>query len=279
MRCSGYLHGRDMKVLQIASCMAENAASTCRAIAEYIGREIGLPTRFVEDVPWREREALLDREQIHLCWICGLPYAWKAAAGNPQIELCAVPVMREERYQMRPVYFSDVVVHRRSAFQSFTDLRGASWAYNELRSHSGFNVVRYHLARLGERGGYFGRVIESGSHQLSLGMIVGREIDASAIDSTVLDAELRRSPGLKEEIRVIQTLGPSPMAPWVVLKSLARELKCAVAAALLNMHAEPRGGRILGSWGISHFAAPDCEAYESILRMEREGDGIRLARA
>jgi phosphonate transport system substrate-binding protein len=267
-----------MQLFQIASCMAQNAAFTCRAIAEYVSHKIDLPTRFVENVPWQDCEALLDQGKVHLCWICGLPYAWKATTENPHVELCAVPIMREERYQKRPVYFSDVVVHRQSAFQSFTDLRGASWAYNEPRSHSGYNVVRHHLAKLGERGGYFGRVIESGTHQLSLEMIVSGEIDASAIDSTVLDAEVRRSPRLKEEIRVVETLGPSPMPPWVILKSLARELKDAVTAVLLDMHAEPSGNRILESWGISHFARPDHGAYEAMLRMGRDAEGVRLGR-
>jgi phosphonate transport system substrate-binding protein len=266
-----------MKVFQLASCMADNATLTCRAIAEYIGGELDLPTFFMEDVPWRECEELLDRGKVDLCWICGLPYAWKAATDHPNIELCVVPVMQDERYQKRPVYFSDVVVHRKSGFQSFADLRGAAWAYNEPRSHSGFNVVRHHLATLGERAGYFGSAIESGAHQVSLGMILNREIDASAIDSTVLEAELRRSPRLKDEIRIVETLGPSPMPPWVISKHLDRKLKDAVTDTLLNMHAKPRGSRILGNWGISHFVAPTPGAYEPILSMERAASGVRLA--
>ena len=257
--------------------MADNAASTCLAIADYIGAALGLPVNFMKDVPWRQCEMLLDQGKIQLCWIFGLPYAWKAAAENPHIELCAVPVMRDERYQKRPVYFSDVVVHKQSGFKSFADLRGASWSYNEPRSHSGFNVVRHHLATLGERSGYFGTAVESGAHQQSLEMILRREIDASAIDSTVLEAELRRSPRLKEEIRIIETLGPSPMPPWVVARSLPRALKNAITAAFIDMHATPHGEKILAGWGISHFAVPDGDAYEPILHMERAANGVRLA--
>jgi phosphonate transport system substrate-binding protein len=88
-------------------------------------------------------------------------------------------------YKDRPVYFSDVVVRRDSKFHTFADLRGASWAYNEPGSHSGYNVVGYHLATLGEGSGYFGQVVESGAHQVSLQMILDGRIDASAIDSLV----------------------------------------------------------------------------------------------
>jgi phosphonate transport system substrate-binding protein len=257
--------------------MAENAAATCREITEYLGARIGAPTQFVEGFEWQECEALLDRGTIHLCWICGLPYAWKMAMREPALEMCAVPVMREERYQKQPVYFSDIVVHRRSRFQSFAELRGAAWAYNEPRSHSGYNVVRHHLAALGEEHGYFGSVVESGAHQRSLAMIVNGEIDASAIDSTVLEAELRRTPALNDEIRIVETLGPSPMPPWVMHRGLAPELKDAIVGALLGMHADPDGSRVLAGWGISHFVRPDRHAYGSLIMMERKAAGVSLA--
>ena len=45
-----------------------------------------------------------------------------------------------------------------------------------------------------EGGDFFGRVIESGSHETSLQMILDGAIDGSAIDSTVLELETRAPP-------------------------------------------------------------------------------------
>jgi phosphonate transport system substrate-binding protein len=257
--------------------MAQNADATCRAIAHYIGRKLDLETRFVDGLPWQQRELMLDRGEIQLCWICGLPYVWKTETGESPLELCVVPVMRHARYGNSPVYFSDVIVHRDSLFETFDDLRGASWAYNERRSHSGYNVVRHHLAQLGEKSGYFGRVIESGAHQASLAMVLRGEIDASAIDSTVLEAELHRLPGLMPELRVIETLGPSPMPPWVILRSVPVQLRTAIAHVLLEMHNDPAGPGILGQWGISRFAAVDDAFYAPIQEMARTAEQARLS--
>jgi phosphonate transport system substrate-binding protein len=165
-----------MESLRVTSCMAENADFICRQITRYIAERLKIAAEFINDIPWQERERLLDAGQIHVCWICGLPYVWKADQPVARIELLAAPVMGAERYRNSPIYFSDVVVHRESDFVTFADLRGASWAYNESRSHSGFNLVRYHLARQGETWGYFGRVRESGAHQRSLQMILHHEI-------------------------------------------------------------------------------------------------------
>src|SRR5437868_11207800 len=129
--------------------------------------------------------------------------------------------MRHPRYANKPVYYSDVIVHRESQFRTFDDLRGATWAYNEPGSHSGYNLVRYHLALKGTAAGYFGRVVESGSHQDSLQLILERAIDATAIDSTVLEMEVARNPSIVDDFRTIAALGPSPAPPWVVHRSVS----------------------------------------------------------
>jgi phosphonate transport system substrate-binding protein len=257
--------------------MAENAEATCRAIVAYLAAKLGLSTEFIDGIPWQEREAMLDAGRIDVCWICGLPYAWKADTAASAIELCAVPVMQGERYVQRPVYFSDVVVHRDSSHASFADLRGAAWAYNEPRSHSGHNVVLHHLAGLGHADGYFGRAVESGAHQASLRMIVNGEIDASAIDSTVLEAELRRHPELASDIRVVETLGPSPMPPWVMRKSLPYELRGALRETLLDMHTDAEGAAILDTWCIARFTAVADADYDPLRKMARLAEGVKLA--
>ena len=132
-------------------------------LSAFIGKGLGVPTAFVGDIPWQERERLLDLGEIDVCWICGLPYV-KKSIREPAIKLLAAPVMARPRYAGLPIYYSDIVVHAESSLRSFSDLRGALWAYNELNSHSGYNLVRYHLATQGIRDRYFGRVVEFGSY-------------------------------------------------------------------------------------------------------------------
>jgi phosphonate transport system substrate-binding protein len=263
-----------MESLRVTSCMAENADFICRQITQYIAERLKIAAEFINDIPWQERERLLDAEQIHVCWICGLPYVWKADQPVSRIELLAAPVMSGERYRNRPIYFSDVVVHRESDFETFADLRGASWVYNESRSHSGFNLVRYHLAMRGETWGYFGRVRPSGAHQRSLQMILHHKADASAIDSTVLEMECRRRPWLLSSIRVIETLGPSPIPPWVIQKNSPREIKRELRELLLQMHTDPAGIRILTAGAIARFVAVEETDYDTIRGMARQAEQV-----
>lgn len=254
----------------MSSCMAENANFLCREIAGYVAERLNITVEFVDNIPWQERERLLDEGKIHICWICGLPYIWKADRPAVRIELLAAPVMRGERYRNRPDYFSDIVVRRESGFETFADLRGAAWVYNEPRSHSGFNLVGYHLAMLGETWRYFGSLTQSGAHQSSLQLILNQKADASAIDSTVLEFECRQQPELASTIRVIHSLGPSPIPPWVMQADLPAEIKKDLRDVFLHMHEDPTGAKVLTAGSIAQFVPINEADYDPIRSMARQ---------
>ena len=175
--------------------------------------------------------------------------------------------MAGARYGGRPVYFSDVIVRRDSRFRHFTDLRGASWAYNEPGSHSGYHVTRYHLARLGETGRYFGRIVGSGNHARSLELILAGAVDASAIDSTVLEWVLAGDSTLASRLRVIETLGPSPSPPLIVAGEQGMALREQLRASLMALPATAEGRSILAAGGLARFAAVADSDYDAIRAM------------
>jgi phosphonate transport system substrate-binding protein len=248
--------------------MAPNADAMCQAIAALLERELAVPVHWIDGVSWYERERMLDAGEVDLCWICGLPYVDKADR-EAEIAACVAPVMDHPRYGGEAVYFSDVVVRADSPHRAFPDLQGESWAYNEPRSHSGFNLVAYHLASRGLRWDFFGSVVEAGSHQAALEMILAGSAAGAAIDSSVLEAELRARPGLAQKIRVVLTLGPSPSPPWVVSRRLPQRLRARLTDCLASLHRSPAGASILASWGIARLQPVDDAFYEPIRNMAR----------
>lgn len=253
--------------LVLTSCMSPSMDGWCRELAAYLEGRLGRPVRAALDPPWQERERMLVAGQAHLGWICGLPYVRLAG----ELEPLAAPVMAAPRYQNRPVYFSDVVVRREDPFRRLEDLRGAAWAYNEPNSHSGYGVVRCELARRGLGMEMFGKVVEAGAHVNSIEMILGGEADASAIDSTVLELELKKRPELGEKLRSIETFGPSPMPPWTAPRSLPEGVRAALRDALVGMERDAEGRGLLQRGGLRRMAAVRDEDYELIREMGRIG--------
>ena len=249
--------------------MADNAEPLAYAVAQALGRAMGVPVDFVVDHPWPQREQMLYDGEVHVAWLCGLPYVREADRCHPRIELLAAPVMRQARYGAQPVYFTDVVVRRDHGAQALADLRRASVAINEPNSHSGYQVLRHALAEQGLPKGFFREVIESGTHQRSLELIESGVVDAAPIDTTVLETEVRARPQLANRLRVVATLGPSPMPPWVASTRLAPALRQRLRDALLRLGTDTQAQDALDLADVQGFAAVDDDWYAPIRQMSR----------
>lgn len=267
-----------MTFLTFTTCQAAIAEPMCADIVRYLASRLNIETRFIADIVWEMRERLLYAGQIDAGWICGAPYVRTTNEASAPIELLAAPVFAAPRYQDRPIYFSDVVVRCDSAYRNFADLRGARWAYNNYGSHSGHEVVRYHLARLGLNGDFFGQVIVSGAHQRSVEMILNEQADAAAIDSTVLETMFAHEPALAERLRVIAVLGPSSQPPWVIGRHVPAALRRALRAALIHMHKDAEGRIVLARHHLARFAPVTDSDYDGVREMLRIADacGVQL---
>lgn len=265
-----------MDSLRFTSIQAPNADTLCRNIVNWVGDYTGLHVQFVDTPAWQERERLFETGEIHGIWMCGLPYVLKADQGKAPIKLLAAPVMAGTRYQHQPIYYSDVVVRQDSPYHSFADLRGATWAYNEPHSHSGYNLTCYFLASLGESESFFGQAIQAGAHQVALEMVLAGSVDASAIDSTVFETELRCRPQLAKQLRVIEHFGPSPIPPWVVHKNMADELYATLQEAFLSMHTHPNALQVLSEGSIERFTSVTDRDYDPIREMTRMAQKVHL---
>ena len=230
---------------------------------DYLSRELGCPIQLTVGSNYDEIF------HADLAFICGLPYVLYTHPRftSSPIEALIAPVLQGDRFQNRPIYFSDVIVHRHSPFQSFADLRGCSWAYNEPQSQSGYGITRYWLAKMGETNGYFGKVVEAGFHQKAIRLVCNREVDAAAIDVQVLAVELRQHPRLAEQLRLIDSLGPSTIQPLAAASRLSNMLKQDIRTLLTELHSDPSGRAFLDQGFIDHFVSVSDGDYDDIRAM------------
>jgi len=233
------------------------------AVTAEVGRRLGIQTELVVETSY----ASCEKDENEVCFVCSLPYVTWERRGLDLAVPVAAPVLQGARYEGRPIYFSDVIVHRDSPLRSFLDLRGRSWAYNEPLSHSGYGITRYHLAQLGETNGFFGRVVEAGFHQEAIRMVARGEIDAAAIDSQVLAIELRDHPDLPGQVRVVEALGPSTIQPVAVSRRVPMELRNAIRDVLLTMADDPGVRRRLDAGLVDRFVPVGPGSYDDIRMM------------
>jgi phosphonate transport system substrate-binding protein len=251
--------------LRFGTYLASNEATITlyEVVTEEVGRRLGVPTELVVETSYESCE----KDQNEVCFVCSLPYVTFERRGLDLAVPVAAPVIEGDRYGGRPIYFSDVIVHRDSPFESFLDLRGRSWAYNEPLSHSGYGITRYHLVTLGQIDGFFGQVVEAGFHREAIRMVAGREVDGSAIDSQVLAIELRDHPDLAEQVRVVEALGPSTIQPVAVSRRVPEDLREAIRGVLVTMAEDRAVHDRLSVAFVDRFVPVDAGSYDDIRMM------------
>jgi phosphonate transport system substrate-binding protein len=251
------------RMARVVSFLAPNMLPIYDFTISYASQKLNYPMELVIGTHYGELDG------ADFCFICGLPYVLRTVPRSATSAITAIvaPVLQGERYQNRPIYFSDVIVRQDSPFQSFADLRGMAWAFNEPESQSGYGITRYWLAKLGETRGYFGRVVEAGFHQTAIRMVFEGQVHASAIDSLVLAVEMRQHPELAGALRIIDTFGPSTIQPLAAAAHVAPSLREDIQSIFTAMHNDPEAAAILHHSFIDHFVAVQDRNYNDIRQM------------
>jgi phosphonate transport system substrate-binding protein len=272
---------RGVRMVVTAAFVSEEGLPIYQDLANYVGKKIKRDTKIVSGLSYTEADLLLNQGIIQVGFVCGLPYTHAFKAGS--YRLLAIPVMALKKgaysdvpgYENTPgKYFSYTIVRKDSSFKNWQDLRGHTYAYSEQNSNSGYNMPRYKLVQLGAKSweGWFSKIQVSGSHEESIRLVGRGAVDASSVDSLVLDYERSVKNPDALNVKVIEVLGSPQGAgavPVVISNKVDPKLASELQATLLNMDKDPEGRRILDRALISRFEPPNDHNYDDIRRMEQ----------
>ena len=220
----------EIKISVTAAFVSEKGLPVYREIADHIAARIGRKVSIVSGATYNEVDMLLEHGVVHLGFICGLPYVHESNRGK--YSLLATPVSSTHTgqfpdatsgYEKTPgKYYSYTIVRKDSPIRNWQDLKGKRYAFNDTNSNSGYNMPRYKLLQMGVKSwdSYFSKVLVSGSHEESIRMVAQGIVDASSVDSLVLDYD--RSVGNPDalKVRIIEQLFPGGAgAPPVVVSN------------------------------------------------------------
>ena len=251
------------RALTIASYLAPCAFPAYQVAARLIGLHLDVGVRFVEGDSPRQ---LLTGE-VDAAFLCGLPYVRLADRDPRPLTAIAAPVLAGRRYGGRPMYFSDVIVRRDDPARTLEDLPGRAFAYNEETSYSGWLVVWHHLGLRGPRPGFtLSPTLRTGSHQASIAAVSDGQADWAAIDSQVLAITVRNEPRLAARLRVLESLGPSPVPPFVARTAIPEAVRKGMAEALRDAAGFAFARGALAGAGITGFVEA-CDADYDPIRL------------
>lgn len=271
---------KTIKVVMSAAFVSDQGISVYYDMFQYLAARLNRKVEFISGFSYETINQMLDLGMVDIGFVCGLPYVINKDKANPAIELLLAPVMKDKKYRDIPVYYSYVIVNRKSQLHKFTDLKGKRFVFNDEISNSGYNMPRAHLIDLGETSGFFNRVIRSGSHEESIRMVATGEADASAVDSLVYDYEKLNNPEYVRKTRVIEVLGPAGIPPVVISVKTPKQLKEKIKNILINMTHDPAGKKILDKALVDRFIEVGDDNYNGIRLMYKKSldSGYRVIR-
>lgn len=250
-----------------AAFVSENGIGIYNKLTRYLGNRLGRKVELYSGFSYKTITEMLDKGVVDIGLICGLSYILAHDLPQAQVELLVAPVMKDKHYQNKPIYYSYIIVGKDSPFQSFSDLRGKRFVYNEKTSNSGYNMPRAYLIEQGETNGYFSQTLRSGSHEESIRMVALGKADVSAVDSLVYDYERINNGTYTQQTRIIKTLGPVGIPPVVVSSKIQPMLRERIRDILVGMTDDPSGRRILDEALLDRFEVVEDSNYDDVRAM------------
>lgn len=253
----------DVVRVGITAVLFEKHLDLNRQFAAYVGERVGKRATLVQRRTYKQISDLLERGELDLAFICGLPYVIDHERFG--LELLVAPEVYEG-----PVYYSYVIVPADSPVSSFEELREKRYAFSDPLSNSGWLVPAHDLARLGTTPeAFFKRTIFTYSHAGSVEAVAVKFVDGASVDSYVYDYLAAIRPDLVARTRILRRSAPHPITPVVVRAGLPPELKVHLRETFLGMHADPRGRALLRSLGFKRFIPIADGAFDGIRDMRR----------
>ncbi len=276
---------KSVKIVVTAAMTSLKGIPVYDEMAKYFSKKLGWNIKVVSNLSYAEADNMLDKGIIQIGFVCGLPYIHKFAEGK--YELVAVPIMSMKKgmfadargYEDIPgKYYSYTIVHKDSPLKTWADLKGKTYAFSEMGSNSGYNLPRSKLVSIGAKDWkYFSKVVVSGSHEESIRLVASGVVDASSVDSLVLDYDRVAKDAAALNVRIIDHLGPAGIPPVVVSKRADPSIKKALMDVMLNMHNDPEGKKILAKAMVTRFDPPNDRNYDDIRIAEKMARDINFA--
>ena len=231
-------------------------------LLSYLEQKLGRRVTLVLKPTYSEINDLIRGNRVDVAFVCSLAYV----KGKDEfgMELLVAP-----QIDGQTTYYSYLIVPSASNARSLQDLRGASFAFTDPVSNSGYLAPAYQVSLLGATpASFFSRYIFTYSHDNSVMAVAEKLIDGAAVDSLVYDQLVNDNAELAAKLKVIARWGPYGIPPVVVNPALDSRLKQELRDFFLALHTSDKGAEILANLAIDRFLIISDDAYSSIREMK-----------
>jgi len=250
-----------LKVIIAPVTSPQESLKSYRPLLRYLEGALGRPLHLEQRRTYGEVNEALRTGNADVAFVCSSSYV----VGHQEfgLELLAIPQVNGQH-----VYYSYLIVPRKSKARHLKDLRGNTFAFTDPLSNTGYIYPLYRLHRIGETPTtFFRKTLFTYGHDNSIRAVADGMVDGAAVDSVIYKYTLLRYPKYRDAIRILEKSPPFGMPPVVVRPDLDTALKARLRHVLLEAHRRERGRQALHPLLIERFLPPQDNDYNSIREM------------
>ena len=232
-------------------------AALWRSLLAVVLHKADAAVEVVDHTPPAPISELWKRPDKAAVFMCGLPYSLAA----PQPTLVVAPVPLPAAYGGRACYWSDVVVHADSPFQTLEQTFGHRLALTTPESQSGYAALLYALMPYAGAKPLYREIVEPRFTPMgALTAVIEKKAEVAPLDSYAFALIAKSAPELAAQVRVIKSTEPTAIPALVA----SGPPSPAIMAAFLKAGDDPAARAVMDQLLLDRFARPETPAYDDL---------------
>lgn len=204
------------------------------------------------------------------------PYSYVIAnSKDPKVEVFATYAKRPGHLQEEgPGYKAALVSKKGSEFTSIESLKGATVGLTDPGSTSGNLVPRVVFTKEIDSGleDYFGKVVYTGSHELSTVAVAQGKVDAAFVATHRFDNVVNKGEVKLEDFNVLWSSPAIPQDPFVYRATLCDDLKAQIRETFLGLKDQAAAKAFLDNVKSDTFVEMSSADYDVIRDLKKAKD-------
>jgi phosphonate transport system substrate-binding protein len=187
-------------------------------------------------------------------------------------KLGVVALARPEAPDGTSSYHGVLFVRKDGGIRTVRQMKGKRLALVARATTAGYLFPSIFLGRAGVRNPetYFKEVYYAGTHEGTIDDVLDRKADVGVSKNTVYNRFAAENPRIDRELVILGTSDDVPENALALRKDVGDSVKGKLADALISMHADPEGAKVLKAFGARRFIGTTDADYLPVTRYARE---------
>ena len=204
------------------------------------------------------------------------PYSYVIAnSKDKSIEVFATYAKRPGHMQEEgPGYRGVLISKRGSKFTTIDSLKGLTLGLTDPGSTSGNLMPRVAFTKVigKDLEKFFGKVVYTGSHELSSVAVVEGKVDAAFVATHRFDNVVNKGEASLDGVNILWKSDPIPQDPFVYRNTLCENIKAKIRETFLDLKGQPGAKKFLDNVKSNKFVKMSSDDYNIIRDLKKAKD-------